>query len=70
MTFTEALSIVRGNQHEATDYLAKHSRPRLSELFQPIVSGQLESVGTTRAFSNFMKITESLPMKKLTSSKP
>jgi hypothetical protein len=62
MTITEALGIVRGSQHEATDYLAKHSRPRLSELFQPIVSGQLESVGTTRAFSNFMKSAGSLPM--------
>ena len=55
MTFKEALTIVRGNQHEATDYLAENSRPRLSELFQPIVSGQLDSVGTTRAFGKFMK---------------
>jgi len=61
MTFKEALGIVRGNRHEATDYLAKNSRPKLSELFQPIVSGQLESVGATRAFSNFMKKAARLP---------
>jgi hypothetical protein len=54
ITFDDALRIVRGEKHEATDYLHERAGPRLSDLFEPIVSDQLDSVGATQAFNGLM----------------
>ncbi len=61
MTFRDAVTIVRGSGHEATDYLIEHAGPELGERFRPIVGEQLDSVGATRAFNDFMRRTERLP---------
>lgn len=61
MTFTDAVAILRGKNHEATDYLREHAGPRLAELFQPIVANKLESVGATRDFEELVGRAEKLP---------
>jgi len=61
MSFSDALAILRGNAHEATDYLEAHSRARLEGLFRPIVAEKLQSVGATRDFDRLMRKTESIP---------
>jgi len=64
MSFDDAVAIVRGSEHAATDYLAEHGGPRLVELFRPIVGETLESVGTTRAFNGLMERAEAVPFMK------
>ena len=62
MSFSDAVKIVRGKDHEATDYLRTNAGPRLDTLFRPIVQGQLDKVGTTRSFNAMMGRASSLPL--------
>jgi len=64
MTFADAVEILRGDDHEATDYLRHHGGPQLAELFQPIVEGKLAEVGATRSFDELMGRVEALPLVK------
>ena len=61
MSFADAVKIVRGKDHEATDYLRANAGPRLDALFRPMVHSQLDKVGTTRTFSAMMGRASSLP---------
>ena len=61
MSITDALEIVRGEGHEATDYLREHTGEELAARFTPIVSEQLDAVGATRNFNEVMDSTENLP---------
>jgi uncharacterized protein DUF4197 len=61
MSFADAVKIVRGKDHEATDYLRANAGPRLDTLFRPIVAGQLDKVGTTRSFDTMMGRAAALP---------
>lgn len=54
MSIKDALKIVRGKGHEATDYLRSRSEPKLRELYRPIVDEQLTAVGATRRFQQLM----------------
>jgi hypothetical protein len=62
MSFEDALTIVRGKNHEATDYLRRNAGPRLDTLFRPVVGEQLNKVGTTRSFDAMMKRVSGLPL--------
>ena len=61
MTFDDAVTILRGREHEATDYFRDHAGPRLAELFRPIVTGKLDDVGATRSFNELMDQTSKIP---------
>jgi hypothetical protein len=61
MSITDAIEIVRGEGHEATDYLRKHAEEELTKRFTPIVSDQLDAVGATRSFNELMDSTADLP---------
>jgi len=61
MSFEDALRIVRGKDHEATDYLRTNSGPKLGTLFSPIVSEQLGKAGATRSFDAMMSRASKLP---------
>jgi hypothetical protein len=61
MTFDDAMTIVKGDAHEATDYFRAKAGPRLAELFRPIVDDKLESVGATREFNGIMDEIRRLP---------
>jgi len=61
MTFDDAVAILRGEDHEATDFFREHAGPRLAELFRPIVEDKLDAVGATRSFNELMDETAQLP---------
>jgi len=61
MTFSDAVAILRGERHEATDYFRVHAGPRIAELFRPIVDDRLESVGATRSFNQLADRAAGLP---------
>ncbi len=61
MSFEDALQIVRGRDHEATDYLRQNAGPKLDTLFRPIVAERLDKVGTTRSFDAMMSRASGLP---------
>ena len=62
MTFEDAMAILRGNSHEATDYFRGSAGPELERLFRPIVDDKLESVGATRSFNDLMRKVDDLPL--------
>jgi hypothetical protein len=62
MSFPDALAIVRGADHEATDHLREHAGPKLGERFRPIVDAQMNNVGATRQFNKMMDATADLPL--------
>ena len=62
MSFADALEIVRGKDHEATDYLREHAGPTLAGRFRPIVDAQMDNVGATQQFNKMMDATANLPM--------
>jgi hypothetical protein len=62
MTFEDAMTILRGNSHEATDYFRATAGPELERLFSPIVDDKLESVGATRSFNDLMRQVDDLPL--------
>ncbi len=61
MSFEDALRIVRGRDHEATDYLRTNAGAKLGTLFRPLVADQLDKVGTTRSFNAMMSRASRLP---------
>lgn len=61
MTFADALRIVRGKDHEATDYLRTNAGPQLGSQFGPIVADRLDAVGATRSFNAMMGRASRLP---------
>jgi hypothetical protein len=62
MTFQDAMTILGGNAHEATDYFRASAGPELARLFRPIVDDKLQSVGATRSFNKLMQKVEDLPL--------
>ena len=61
MSFEDAVGIVRGGDHAATDYLDEHSREKLRTLFQPIVAEKLQEVGATARFDAMVDRYMTLP---------
>jgi hypothetical protein len=61
MTFDDAMTILRGEGHEATDYFREHAGPRLAERFRPIVDDKLDQVGATGDFNELVDKVNRLP---------
>lgn len=62
MTISDAWTILRGKDHEATDYLRAHAGVKLHDRFAPIVAAKLESVGATRDLGRLLDRTAELPL--------
>ncbi len=62
MTFADAMTIIRGSEHEATDYFRANAGPRLAGLFGPIVDRKLDEVGATRSFNELMERINRMPL--------
>jgi hypothetical protein len=62
ITFEDAIRILKGGDHAATDYLEEKSRDRLYELFHPTVAEKLEAVGATAAFDRLASRAAELPL--------
>ncbi|MEM7243980.1 MAG: DUF4197 domain-containing protein [Acidobacteriota bacterium] len=63
MSFSDARRILRGEKHEATEYLEHHSRGRLKELFEPLVATKLDEVGATAKFNRMVARYATVPFK-------
>jgi hypothetical protein len=48
MTITDGLTILRGNQDEATQYLKRNTQAQLTTEFRPVVKASLEKVQITK----------------------
>lgn len=62
MTLDDAKQILNGGDTAATDYFAEHTRPKLAELFSPVVHESLATVGATRNFQQLNTTLKSLPL--------
>jgi len=61
MSFQDAMAILRGQKHEATDYFREKTSAQLAELFRPPVEQKLGEVGATRTFNDLMGRAKALP---------
>lgn len=61
MTLDDAKQILNGGDTAATDYFAERTRPKLAELFSPVVHDSLATVGATRKFQDLDTTLKSLP---------
>jgi hypothetical protein len=64
MTVTDAITIVRGNNDAATQYLRKTSSPELTAKFQPVIKNSLDKVQATKYWEDLIKAYNRLPMVK------
>jgi hypothetical protein len=62
LTFQDALRILRGKDHEATDYLRASAGPDLAVAFRPIVKEKFDAVGATRSFDRLMRRYGAVPL--------
>ena len=62
MTLTDAISILRGEDNAATNFLAKATRAALVEKFKPVVSTSLEKVGATKHWNTVFSTYNKIPL--------
>lgn len=58
MTLKDAMGILHGGDHAATDYFRRAEGPRLAERIRPIVARATDSVGVTRRYKALMSGSE------------
>ena len=61
MTVTDAKKIFHGRENEATVYFEEKTRNRLQEIFKPIVSNAMASVGVTRSYQELDAKLRTIP---------
>jgi RNA binding exosome subunit len=61
MTFADAMSIWKGNDDAATQYLKKTSTAQLEAAFSPITKKAIESVGVTKYWNDVAGIYNQIP---------
>lgn len=61
MTFSDALSIVRGDERAATTYLQRTTTPELVTKFTPIIKSSLEKVNATKYWETAMTSYNKIP---------
>ncbi len=61
MTLDDSRQVFNGGDTAATDYFAERTRPKLAELFSPVVRDSLATVGATRNFQQLDTTMKSLP---------
>ncbi len=64
MSFTDALSILRGDKNAATLYLKKTTSTELVKAFAPIVEKALQQTQATKYYSDIAKSYNALPFAK------
>ncbi|HTF99950.1 MAG TPA: DUF4197 domain-containing protein [Nitrospirota bacterium] len=64
MTIPDAISILRGHETAATDYLKGKTSEKLYQAFHPQVSAAMNSVGVTRSFKRLMDEAKRIPFLK------
>lgn len=61
MTFSDAVSIVRGDERAATTYLQRTTTPELVTKFTPIIKSSLEKVNATKYWETAMTSYNKIP---------
>ncbi|MCB0400688.1 MAG: DUF4197 domain-containing protein [Flavobacteriales bacterium] len=64
MTLSDAMSILKGEDDAATQYLNKATREELSKKFRPIIKVSLDKVGATKHWNTLFKSYNKIPMVK------
>lgn len=64
MTVNDAINIVKGNDHAATEYLKKTTTPELRAKFSPIIKASLDKVNATKLWSDVIKSYNQIPFVK------
>lgn len=61
LSIPDAIAIVQGGDHAATDYLQKTTTPKLTSLFTPIMRTQLQDTGAFRALDDVTARVNKIP---------
>lgn len=61
MTVTDGLSILRGNERAATDYLRSKTQEQLTEQFKPTIQASLATVQATKYWDQLNKAYQAIP---------
>jgi hypothetical protein len=64
MTLTDAMSILKGDDDAATNYLNKATRAELTKKFQPVIKVSLDKVGATKHWKTVFGTYNKIPMVK------
>ncbi len=64
MTLTDAMSILKGEDDAATNYLNKATRAELTKKFQPVIKVSLDKVGATKHWASVFGTYNKIPMVK------
>ncbi len=62
MSIQDGLSILKGNNTAATDYLKRTTSGQLTTAFKPVIKQSLDKVNATRYWSDFMTTYNKLPV--------
>jgi hypothetical protein len=64
MTIQDAMSILRGNEDAATQYLSRSTRTALVDKFRPVIKNSLDKVGATRHWATMFTAYNKIPLVK------
>lgn len=62
MTIQEAWTILKGDQHEATDYLRQKTSADLQAAFSPVMERALDKVNATRYYEDIITTYNKIPL--------
>lgn len=64
MTIQDAMSILRGNEDAATQYLSRSTRTALVDKCRPVIKNSLDKVGATRHWATMFTAYNKIPLVK------
>lgn len=62
MTVRDAISIVKGKDNEATEYLNRTTSPELKLKFEPVIKNSLNKVNATKYWSDLINTYNKIPL--------
>jgi hypothetical protein len=65
MTVTDGLSILRGNERAATDYLRSKTQEQLTEQFKPTIQASLATFQATKYWDQLNKAYQAIPFSNI-----
>jgi hypothetical protein len=62
MTFNDAMSILKGPQNAATEYLKRTTNAKLVSAFKPVIENSLQKVNATKYWADLINTYNKLPL--------
>lgn len=62
MTISDAISIVKGKDNAATEYLQRTTSPELKLKFEPVINNSLKKVNATKYWSDLINTYNKIPL--------